>query len=205
MKYKLIAILIIAFTAMFASVSFCKVVVLFDEDEATEAGNGNFPGVFVSHDAGSVVEVSSAEQFMGDVSVSCTPSQSYNPTAAGWEYSVDEYPYLTFAWKKAGGTGIMIQFAHDAAWAYRYFSGVNVTNWEGIQLEEDIPVDWHLYTRNLVDDFGGGWNLTGVALTPWDGDAGYYDILVLHSEEDEVVSVTPKGKLATTWSQIKRK
>jgi len=202
---KVFSTLLIISLLIVCPVAFAKMVVLFDENDASEAGGGDFPAIFVSHDAGSVVEVSSAEQFMGDVSVSCTPSQSYNPTAAGWEYSVDEYPYLTFAWKKAGGTGIMIQFAHDAAWAYRYFSGVNVTNWEGIQLEEDIPVDWHLYTRNLVDDFGGGWNLTGVALTPWDGDAGYYDILVLHSEEDEVVSVTPKGKLATTWSQIKRK
>jgi hypothetical protein len=190
-------------------VAFAKMVVLFDENDASEAGGGDFPAIFGSHDAGSVVEISSAEMFNGKVSASCTPSQSYNNAVGGWEYSIDEYPYLTFAWKKDGGTGIMIQFAHDTGWAYRYFSGVNVTNWEGIQLEEDIPTDWMLYTRNLVEDFGGGWNLTGVALTPWDGNAGYYDYLILHTEPDETelndTAVTPQRKLATTWSQIKSK
>ena len=84
-----------------------------------------------------------------------------------------------------------------------------MTNWEGIQLEEDIPTDWMLYTQDLVEDFGGGWNLTGVALTPWDGNAGYYDYLILHTEADEAelngTAVTPQRKLATTWSQIKSK
>jgi len=184
------------------SFAFSKMVVLFDENQSSEAGGGDFPAIFGSHDAGSVVEIATDESFTGDVSVSCTPSQSYNNAVAGWEYSIDEYPYLTFAWKKAGGTGIMIQFAHDTAWAFRYFSGENVTGWEGIQLSEEIPEEWTLYTRNLVEDFGGGWNLTGVALTPWNGDAGYYDCLVLHSEPDET-AVEPQGKIAVTWAKIK--
>ena len=119
MKYKLTAILAIAFTVMFASASFCKVVVLFDEDEKTEAGSGNFPGVFVSHDAGSTVTITKKDAISGKVSAFCTPSQSYNNNIGGWNYSIDEYQYITFAWKKDGGTGIMIQFAHDTAWAYR--------------------------------------------------------------------------------------
>ena len=208
MKYKLIAILIITFTVMFTSVSFSKVVVLFDEDEKTEAGNGNFVGVFVSHDAGSTVTVTKDEAIAGKVSAFCTPSQSYNPTIGGWTYSIDEYQYLTFAWKKDGGTGIMVQFAHDAAWAYRYYSGVNVTNWEGIQLEAKIPEDWMVYTRDLKKDFGGGWNLTGIALTPWDGKGGYYDHILLHTEEDEgkiaQYDVEPRGKLAIVWAKLKQ-
>lgn len=187
-----------------SSVVFADMVVLFDENDSSEAGAGDFPGIFGSHDAGSVVEISSTQSFMGDVSVSCTPSQSYNNAVSGWEYSIDEYPYLTFAWKKEGGTGIMIQFAHDSAWAYRYYSGENVTGWEGIQLEEDIPTEWTVYTRNLVEDFGEGWNLTGIALTPWNGDAGYYDYLILHSEPDEPTAVTTQDKLAVTWAQIKK-
>ena len=207
MKYKLISVLAIAFTMMFTSVSFSKVVVLFDENENTEAGNGNFPGLFVSHDAGSTVTIRN-EAISGEVSVFCTPSQSYNNAIAGWSYSIDEYQYITFAWKKDGGTGIMIQLAHDTAWAYRYFSGVNVTDWEGIQLEPKIPAEWIVYTRNLRTDFGGGWNLTGVALTPWDGAGGYYDHILLHTEEDEgkitQYDVEPKGKIATVWGKIKK-
>jgi hypothetical protein len=189
---------------MVCPVVFGKVIVLFDEDAASEGGAGDFAAAFVSHDAGSVVEVTTAEAYSGSVSASCTPSQSYNPTVECWEYPIDETPYLTFAWKKDGGTGIMVQFAHDSAWAYRYFSGVNVTNLEGIQLEDDIPAQWMSYTRNMVDDFGGGWNLTGIALTPWDGTAGYYDYLILHTEEDELTTaVTPDTKLATKWAEMK--
>lgn len=208
MKYKLIAVLAIAFTVMFTSVSFCKIVVLFDEDEKTEAGSGNFPGVFVSHDAGSTVIVTKDEAISGKVSAFCTPSQSYNNAIGGWNYSIDEYQYITFAWKKDGGTGIMIQFAFDTAWAYRYFSGVNVTNWVGIQLEAGIPEGWMVYTRDLREDFGGGWNLTGVALTPWDGKGGYYDHILLHTKEDEgkiaQYDVELRGKLATVWAKLKQ-
>ena len=51
----------------------------------------------------------------------------------------------------------MIQLAFDNNWAYRYYSGVNVTNWEGIQLEADIPADWMVYTKDLTKDFA--WRL----------------------------------------------
>lgn len=90
-KFELVivfAVLTIAFTTMFASVSFSKVVVLFDEDEKAEAGNGNFVGVFISHDAGSTVTVTKDDAISGKVSAFCTPSQSYNPTIGGWNYSI---------------------------------------------------------------------------------------------------------------------
>ena len=198
---------LVSFTLMFASMSFSDVVVLFDEDEKDEAGNGDFSGLFTSHDAGSAVTIVDNDAIAGDVSAFCTPPQSYNHAMPGWGYSVDDYPYITFAWRKDGGTGIMIQFAHDSSWAYRYFSGENVTGWDGIQLENDIPEEWVVYTRNWVDDFGGGWNLTGLALTPWNGEGGYYDHILIHSEEDEgkiYQAVESDGKLATTWAGLKK-
>ena len=210
LRYRSIAILMIAFTAILASVSFSEVVVIFDEDEKDEAGNGNFVGVFVSHDAGSTVTVTEKDSISGKVSAFCTPSQSYNNAIGGWSYPIaeNEYRYMTFAWKKDGGTGIMIQFAYDNTWAYRYFSGVNVTDWPGIQLEDDIPEDWMVYTRDLVKDFGGGWNLTGIALTPWNGKGGYYDYILIHTEEGEgriaQIAVEPRGKLATVWARLKQ-
>jgi len=193
---------------MFASVSFSEVVVLFDEDDETEAGNGNFASLFTNHDAGSTVTVTDDDAIAGNVSVFCTPQQSYNNVIAGWSYSIDDYPYLTFAWKKVGGTGIMIQLAHDTAWAYRYVDGVNSPGWESIVIDTDLPEDWTLYTRDLVEDFGDGWNLTGIALTPWDGEGGYYDHILIHSEEDEgeiaQFDVEPQGKLAAVWAKIKQ-
>ena len=209
MKNKVsIAILILfSFTMLFVSIGFGDVVVLFDEDEKDEAGNGNFVGLFTSHDAGSTVTITDDDSISGRSSALCTPSQSYNNAMAGMNFSVDEYPYITFAWRKDGGTGIMIQFAHDAAWAHRYFSGVNVTGWAGIQLEDDIPEEWTVYTRNWKEDFGGGWNLTGIALTPWNGEGGYYDHILIHSEEDEgriEFAVEAREKLITTWAELKQ-
>jgi hypothetical protein len=180
-----------------------KMVVLFDEDNADEAGGGDFAGLFTSHDADSTVTVTSDTAFMGNVSVACTVSQSYNPDM-GWSYSIDEYPYMTWAWKKEGGNGIMIQLAHDAAWAYRYVDVEDTPGWGSIILRDTLSTTWTLNTRNLVEDFGGGWNLTGMALTPYDGETAYYDLIVLHSEPNEVVAVEPAGKLTSIWASLKQ-
>ncbi|MBD3184748.1 hypothetical protein GF312_20875 [Candidatus Poribacteria bacterium] len=207
-KVKLL-ITVIVITMMLASLAAADIAVIFDEDENDEAGDGDFANVFPNHDAGSTVTVTDDDSISGRFSVFCTPSQSYNNAIAGWAYPIsnDDYRYITFAWRKDGGTGIMIQLAFDTTWAYRYFSGVNVTNWPGIQLENDIPEDWMVYTRDLVEDFGANWNLTGVALTPWDGVGGYYDHIILHTDEDEgkigQFAVEFSGKLTTTWGKIK--
>ena len=203
---KLFAAIIVVSLIIACPLAFGAKIVIFDENDASEAGGGDMAALFTSHDAGSVVEVTEAESYSGSVSLMCTPSQSYNNVMAGWDFNIDDYPYLTFAWKKAGGTGIMVQYAHDEAWAYRYFSGENVTGWAGEQLEDGIPEDWKVYTLDLVADFGGGWKMTGMALTPWNGDAGYYDFMILHSEPEPPSPVEPTAsKLSTTWAQIKTK
>lgn len=200
---KTLAVMLIVSLMALAPIS-AKMVVLFDEDTTSEAGAGDFSALFTSHDAGSSVTVTSDTAYMGSVSVVVTPSQSYNNAMAGWDYSIDEYPYLTWAWKKDGGEGIMIQLAHDTAWAYRYVDVVDTPGWGSIVLRDELSTEWTLNTRNLVDDFGGGWALTGMAFTPYDGDAAYYDLIVLHSEPNEVVAVEPAGKLAATWADLKQ-
>ncbi len=73
----------------------------------------------------------------------------------------------------------------------------------------EIPEDWILYTRDLTKDFAKGWNLTGLALTPWDGKGGYYDHVMLHSKPDEgkiagAKAVEARRKLTTVWARIKQ-
>lgn len=206
MKNKVsIAILVLfSFTMLFVSIGFGDVVVLFDEDGNDEAGDGGFAGLFTSHDGGSTVTITDEDSISGKVSAFCTPQQSYNNVMAGMSYSIDEYPYITFAWRKDGGAVIVLQLAHDTAWAHRYYSGGPIP-WEpGIQLSESIPEDWVLNTRNLVEDFGADWNLTGIAFSPWDGNAGFYDFMVLHSDPEPPTAVEPgDGKLLTTWAGLK--
>ncbi len=201
-------IAVIAAMLIMAPLAFGKVIVLFDEDSATEAGAGDFAALFGSHDAGSVVEISSAEKYTGSVSAFCSPQQSYNNIMTGWTFPIDETPYMTIAWKKDGGAIIMIQMAFDETWAYRYYEGDNSEGvgptWEGLQVGETIPEDWRMFTRNLTEDFAAGWNLTGLAFTPWDGNGGYYDHMVLSTTEEEgQTAVAPSGKTAATWGDIK--
>jgi len=198
-------IAVIAAMLIMAPLAFGKVVVVFDENAATEASKGLFAEGFGSHDAGSTVEITSTSAFMGKVSAMVTPQQSYNNIMEGWMFPIDETPFITFAWKKDGGAIIMVQMAFDNNWAYRYHCGDNTApGWPSTELEPEAPADWKMYTRNLVDDFAGGWNLTGLAFTPWDGVAGYYDYIVLSTTEEEgQTAVAPSGKTAATWGDMK--
>src|SRR4051812_35073677 len=67
-----------------------------------------------------------------------TLSQRFRSRIPGWDFRVVETPakagefrYLRFAWKKVGGTGIMIQLFDPArgGWSFRYFAGQNVAGW----------------------------------------------------------------------------
>jgi len=206
------AILVVVFALTLVSAGFAEVIVLFDEDAKDEGGKGAFAPLFGSHDNGSSITITNDESVSGKVSTFCTPTQSYNNVMSGWSYPIGDTPYLTFAWKKDGGKIIMLQLAHDTAWAYRYYDGDNSAGvgptWEGIQLDNEIPKDWVVYTRDLTKDFAQAWNLTGLAFTPWDGVGGYYDFLVLHSKENEVhisgKAVETEGKISTVWGKIKQ-
>jgi len=215
----------------FALVFSCKaeLLILFDEDGKDEAGAGKFPSLFVSHDAGSTVTVTSDDAFSGKVSAFTTPAQSYNNNMTNWRFVIMEKPaaknefrYIRFAWKSDGGTGVMIQFPDNGAWgavtqpclnppapgSRRYIAGVNVTGWSGICVDKDIPRKWTVIQRDMFNDFGQ-FTMTGMALTPFsDGGKGdYYDAIMLASKENEF----PKGnqavesgsKLLTFWSKIK--
>lgn len=198
--------------------AFADVMVLFDEDEKTEAGAGDFAALFTSHDAGSTVTVTNDEAYDGKVSAFVTPAQSYNSNMTGWNFPIvekpgkGEYRYIQFAWKSDGGTGVMIQFPDNGNWGSvtvpcfeddpnatpanpiapgtrRYIFGKNVTGWSGICLSDKIPEKWTVVTRDLVKDFGE-FTMTGIALTPFsDGGKGdYYDAIVIASSEDELPS-----------------
>lgn len=208
-------------------ITFCTFVsadtiVLFDENTASEAGKGNFSGLFGSHDAGSTVTVTDKDAYVGKVSVFATPSQSYNNQMTGWKFSIKEKPgageyrYIAFAWKSDGGTGVMMQFPDNGNWGAsttpcvkppavgtrRYIAGKNVTGWSGVCVSDEIPTKWTVVERDLFADFGA-FTITGMALTPFsDGGKGdYYDAIMLSSSP--ITAVEPAGKIAMTWGGIK--
>lgn len=125
--------------------------------------------------------------FAGVEATRVTPMQKYASRLPGWDYRIVETPtkagefrYLRFAWKKVGGTGIMIQL-HDTnkTWFHRYYAGRNVYGWQpATEVSAKLPSQWEVVTRDLFKE-AGAFTLTGIALTPFDGTAGLFDHILL--------------------------
>ena len=137
--------------------------------------------------------------------------QIFNPTVPDWSFSIVENPaglnefrYITFAWKKDGGNGIQLQIHGDPdTWGHRYHAGDNVKGWNpSIQVSTSIPTDWTLETRDLFGDWGE-FTVTGMAFTAWDGNGGAWDFVYFHKSPTPPTAVEPAGKLATTWAGLK--
>ena len=56
------------------------------------------------------------------------------------------------------------------------------------------PGEWTVVTRDLFKDFGGAFLLHGMALTPMDGTAGYYDHMYLGRTIEDLDKVTAAKK-----------
>jgi HEAT repeat protein len=141
------------------------------------------------------------DKFSGAASVKIMPVQRYNPTISGWAFPIVEKPelgqyrYIRFAWKKSGGNGIMLQLhTSTRGWENRYCAGRNVVGWGAIQVDGKAPGDWTVVTRDLFKDFGGAFVLTGMALTPMDGAAGFYDHIYLGRTIEDLDKITDAKK-----------
>jgi hypothetical protein len=124
--------------------------------------------------------------FAGVEATRVTPLQKYQANLPGWAFKIVEKPaaagefrYLRFAWKKIGGTGVMIQFySPEKSW-FRYFAARNVMGREpATEVAPKLPGDWTLVTRDLFTELGAI-TLNGIALSPFDGDAALYDHVLL--------------------------
>ncbi len=125
--------------------------------------------------------------FAGVEAVRVAPMQKYRTNIPGWKFRIVEAPknagefrYLRLAWKKDGGEGLMIQF-HDPqkSWAFRYHAGNNIYGWQpSTQVAAKPPAEWALVTRDLFKDYGA-FTLTGMALSPLDGNSALFDHILL--------------------------
>jgi len=118
--------------------------------------------------------------FSGQSSIKITVLQRYCNFIPGWAYRITEKPkegeyrYLRFAWKSDGLTGIMLQLHDDKDWHIRYTAGANKFGWESKAIAETLPQEWSVVTIDLFKDFGER-EIHGIALTTFDGTAGYFD------------------------------
>ena len=144
-------------------------------------------------------EVEHKVVFSGRSAVKITSYQKYFNLLPGWAHRIaekpaaGEYRYLRFAWKSAGLTGIMLQL-HDARdWHIRYVAGANKFGWAANQVAESPPPEWTLVTLDLFKDFGER-EIHGIALTAFDGAAGYFDHIYLGRTIDDLDAIDATGR-----------
>jgi hypothetical protein len=143
---------------------------------------------------GGQITLVSDDKFSGKAAVKVTPDQRYNPTLPGLTAKIrqnpgpGEYRYVSFAWKKKGGSQICFQLNHDGNWGppgdsparkFRYHAGSGPECYgASLLVDSKLPDGWTLVTRDLFIDFGE-FTLTGIALTPMDGEYALFDHIYL--------------------------
>lgn len=136
--------------------------------------------------------------FSGDSAVKITILQRYCNLIPGWAYRITERPkageyrYLRFAWKSDGLAGIMLQLHDDKDWHIRYTAGANKFGWASQTVAESTPGEWALVTIDLFKDFGER-EIHGIALTTFDGPAGYFDHIYLGRTIEELDAIDATG------------
>jgi hypothetical protein len=182
-------------------------------------------GVLINDGGGEAGSITREDRdvFAGVEAARVTPMQKYRSNVPGWDFKIVEKPekagefrFLRFAWKKIGGTGLMIQL-HDPkkSWAFRYHAGTNIYGWNpSTQVKATPSAEWEVVTRDLFKEHGAI-NLTGIALSPLDGTAALFDHMLLGRSIEDLDKATdaalgkvkPEKPLAgkereTLWSDL---
>ena len=169
------------------------------------------------NEGGGIATLEPADRYSGTHSVKVTPDQRFNERLPGLGVKIrqdpgpGEYRFLRFAWKKKGGEAICLQLNHDGQWGpsasqtgkFRYYAGTVPAEPYGgaFQLNPKLPADWVVITRDLFADFGE-FTLTGIALSPMDGEFALFDHLYLGRTPRDFELVRPKQE---TKSAVKAK
>lgn len=152
--------------------------------------------------------------FSGKSAVKITVFQRYFNLLPGWAYRITEKPkegeyrYLRFAWKADGLSGIMLQLHDDKDWHIRYTAGANKFGWTSQMVADAPPPTWRVVTIDLFKDFGER-EIHGIALTTFDGAAGYFDHIYLGRSIAELDAIDAtglgeRGPLALSEEELER-
>ncbi|HKD35480.1 MAG TPA: hypothetical protein VKB78_01730, partial [Pirellulales bacterium] len=153
---------------------------------------------------GGQISLISDDKFSGKSAVKVTPDQRYNPSLPGLGVKIrekpgpGEYRFVSFAWKKKGGTQICFQLNHDGNWGptdgnqahkFRYHAGPGPECFgASLAVDSKLPEGWTLVTRDLYADFGE-FTFTGIALSPIDGEYALFDHIYLARQAADLEKV----------------
>ncbi len=157
------------------------------------------------NEGGGTGQLENTDRYSGASSVKITPDQRFNERLPGLRVKIaenpgpGEYRFLRYAWKKKGGSVVCLQLNHDGQWGpspaapgkFRYYSG-NAPEPYGaaLQVAPELPGEWVVVTRDLFADFGA-FTLTGLALTPMDGEFALFDHIYLGRSVRDFELATP--------------
>lgn len=151
-------------------------------------------------EGGGQAALETTDRYSGESSLRVTPDQRFRVRLPGLGVRIAEQPgegeyrYLRFAWKKRGGSNLLLQLTANGSFGpqrgtapgYRYEAGPqpNPLNLEALRIDEKLPDDWVLVERDLFADFGA-FTLDGLAFTPLDGEYALFDhIYLARTRED---------------------
>lgn len=156
-------------------------------------------------EGGGQASLASDEKYSGSFSIKVTPDQRFNPALPSLGVKIRENPgpgefrYLRFAWKKQGGQAICLQLNHDGQWGpaadkpgkFRYHAGPSGELFGGsVGVDANLPAALTVVTRDLFADFGE-FTLSGIALTPVDGEYALFDHIYLSAAPEAFELVKP--------------
>lgn len=103
-----------------------------------------------------------------------------------------EYRYVRFAWRKRGEGGALVQLADRGAWQSNasgrgrelcYAGGKFDAGVDAIRVQDELPNDWTVVTRDLFADFGPI-TVTGLRLACADGELLFDSLQFVRSLDD---------------------
>ncbi len=156
-------------------------------------------------EGGGQASIIADQKYSGLASIRVTPDQKFNPALPGLNVKIREYPapgeyrYLQFAWKKQGGQAICLQLNHDGKWGpegdgkpkFRYHAGPGGECFgASLAVDAALPAEFTVVTRDLFADFGE-FTLSGLALSPVDGEFGLWDHVYLGTQPEDFELVKP--------------
>jgi hypothetical protein len=152
-------------------------------------------------EGGGQASLETTDRYSGQAAMKVTPDQKFRAKLPGLGVKIaetpgeGEYRFLRFAWKKRGGTNILLQLNANGAFgplagattpAFRYEAGgANPYKAAAIKLDEKLPGGWVVVTRDLFADFGA-FSLDGLAFTASDGEAALFDQVYLARTADDL-------------------
>lgn len=162
-------------------------------------------------EGGGEATLETGAKYSGTASVKVTPDQKFNPALPNLGIKIrrnpgpGEYRFLTFAWRKHGGSLICLQLNHDGKWGptdenpaeFRYDAGSGEESYgAAVRVDVNLPTDFVVVTRDLFADFGE-FTLTGLGFSPQDGDHALFDHIYLGRSPHDFELVRPGTPVAS--------